>query len=112
MVLLAMNTGLRRGELLGLSWEAVDRTKGQIKVTAKTSKSARVRHVPLNSEAAAVIERLHKHSAKKGLLFPGGEGHSMTHVKRSWASLLNAAALVNCLHHLRHHLVQAHDVRR
>ncbi len=104
LVLLAMNTGLRRGELLGLTWEAVDRKKGQIKVTAKTSKSARVRHVPLNSEAAAVIERLYVHSTKQGLLFPGGEGRSMTHVKRSWASLAASAELVDFhFHDLRHH---------
>ncbi len=105
LVLLAMNTGLRRGELLGLAWESVDRKEKQIKVTAKTAKSQRVRYVPLNSEAATVVERLHKHASNKaGLVFAGGEGAAMTHVKRSWESLMTAAKLENLhFHDLRHH---------
>ena len=104
LVLLAMNTGLRRGELLGLTWESVDRTKKLLKVSAATAKSQRVRYIPLNTEAATVIERLYKHSAKKGLVFPGGEGAAMTHVKRSWASLMTAAQLEDFhFHDLRHH---------
>ena len=54
----AMNTGLRRGELLGSTWEAVDRQAKRLKVTTRTAKSARVRYIPLNSEAMTVIERL------------------------------------------------------
>jgi integrase len=105
LVLLAMNTGLRRGELLGLAWAAVDRQAKRIKVTAATAKSQRVRYVPLNSEAATVIERLHKHAANKtGLVFAGGEGAPMTHIKRSWASLMAAAQLEDFhFHDLRHH---------
>ncbi|HEX8013160.1 MAG TPA: tyrosine-type recombinase/integrase, partial [Casimicrobiaceae bacterium] len=94
LVLLAMNTGLRRGELLGLTWEAVDRQRKQLRVSASRAKSAKVRHIPLNSEALEVIERLHKHSpTKTGLVFAGAKGAAMTHVKRSWASLMKAAKL-------------------
>jgi len=104
LVLLAMNTGLRRGELLGLTWEAIDRQAKRIKVTAKTAKSQKVRYVPLNSEALAVIERLHQHSEKKGLVFAGKKGAAMTHVKRSWAALMEAAKLDDFhFHDLRHH---------
>lgn len=105
LVLLAMNTGLRRGELLGLAWEAIDRKAKRIKVTAATAKSQRVRYVPLNSEAAGVVERLHKHAANKsGLVFAGSEGEAMTHVKRSWESLMTAAGVEDFhFHDLRHH---------
>lgn len=105
LVLLAMNTGLRRGELLGLTWESVDPKAKRIKVTAATAKSQRVRYVPLNSEAATVVEQLHKYAeTKTGLVFVGGEGGAMTHVKRSWASLMDAAQLEDFhFHDLRHH---------
>jgi integrase len=105
LVLLAMNTGLRRGELLGLEWGAVDLKSKRIKVTAATAKSARVRYIPLNTEAMTVIERLRKHAADtSGLVFTGAEGNAMTHVKRSWASLVTTAELKDFhFHDLRHH---------
>ena len=113
LVLLAMNTGLRRGELLGLAWEAVDRQAKRLKVTARTAKSARVRYIPLNTEAAALVERVHKHAAREsGLVFAGAKGSAMTHVKRSWGSLVEAADLKNfhfhdCRHHFASKLVMA-----
>jgi integrase len=105
MVLLAMNTGLRRGELLGLTWDAIDRKRKQLRVTAATAKSSKVRHIPLNSEALEVIERMHKHATtKSGVIFAGVKGAAMTHVKRSWATLMEAAELEDFhFHDLRHH---------
>jgi integrase len=104
LVLLAMNTGLRRGELLGLTWEAVDRKRKQLRVTAATAKSGKVRHIPLNSEALAIIERLHKHSTKAGLVFARANRAAMTHIRRSWMSLMGAAKLTDFhFHDLRHH---------
>lgn len=104
LVVLAMNTGLRRGELLGLTWEVIDRKRKQLRVTAASAKSARVRHIPLNSEALAVVERLQKYSLKAGPVFTGANGAAMTHVKRSWASLTEAAQLEDFhFHDLRHH---------
>jgi integrase len=105
LVLVAMNTGLRRGELLGLTWEAVDRKAKRLKVTAATAKSQKVRYLPLNSEAAATIENLFKHSPRQtGPVFGGANGNAMTHVKHSWASLMAAAGLKNFhFHDLRHH---------
>lgn len=115
LVLLAMNTGLRRGELLGLTWEAVDRQARRIKVAAATAKSAKVRYIPLNSEAHGIIEQLHKYAAEKeGLIFGGrrkrgadaesGEGSALTHIKRSWQGLVTAAELADFhFHDLRHH---------
>lgn len=104
LVLLAMNTGLRRGELLGLAWEAIDLKAKRLKVTASTAKSQRVRYVPLNREALAVVEALHRYGNKTGLVFAGHKGSAMTHVKRSWASLMAAAKLKDFhFHDLRHH---------
>jgi integrase len=105
LVLLAMNTGLRRGELLGLTWEAIDRKAHRIKVAAATTKSAKVRYIPLNSEARDVIERMHKYASKKsGLVFASSEGAALTHTKRSWDSLVKAAKLNDFhFHDLRHH---------
>jgi integrase len=105
IVMLAMHTGLRRGELLGLTWESIDRDAKRLRVAASTAKSARVRYIPLNSEAMTVIERLHKYAASASrLVFAGAKGNAMTHIKRSWASLVATAELENFhFHDLRHH---------
>lgn len=104
VVLLAMNTGLRRGELLGLRWEQVDLTRRMVTVTASAAKSGKTRHVPLNDEAADVLTRWHKqHRKANGLVFPGRGGAEMTNISTSWQRLVDDADLCGFrFHDLRH----------
>lgn len=62
MILVALRTGLRRGELLGLRWEDVDLDRGRIRVVEnyvrgqfKAPKSGKPREVPLSGEARAAL---------------------------------------------------------
>jgi integrase len=48
LVMVALHTGMRRGELFGLRWEDVDLGRRLITVTAQTAKSRKVRHIPAN----------------------------------------------------------------
>ena len=48
-VVVALNTGLRRGELLGLMWERVDHSRGVIRL--ELTKSGRRREVPMNDDS-------------------------------------------------------------
>lgn len=112
LTLLALNTGLRRGELFGLTWDAVRLDGKQLTVTAATAKSRKVRHVPLNTEALDVLTRWNTQGSGAGLVFPGLTGERMTHINKSWASLTLAANLVNfhfhdCRHHFASSLVMA-----
>ena len=115
LVQVALNTGLRRGELLGLTWGAVDFPGKMLTVTAATAKSGHTRRVPLNREALDTLTAWHERQGKpKGevLVFPGQEGERMTRVDTSWASLMKAAGLKNfrlhdCRHHFASKLVQA-----
>jgi integrase len=103
LVLLALNTGLRRGELLGLTWENVDLGREQLAIAASTSKSQRTRHLPLNAEALDVLTRWKKQGTGTGHVFRGLDGERMGHVNRSWGSLVEAAGLSNFrFHDLRH----------
>jgi integrase len=115
LVLLALNTGLRRGELLGLTWAGVDFASKMLTVTAATAKSGHTRRVPLNSEALSVLKAWHERQRKPGasaVVFPGPDGMRMGNISTSWASLIKAAGLENfrlhdCRHHFASRLVQA-----
>jgi integrase len=115
MVLLALNTGLRRGEMLGLTWSAVDLGAKMLTVTAATAKSGHTRRVPLNSEATSVLKAWRvrqKNPSPNAIVFPGLDGKRMSHIYTSWTSLTKAAGLSNfrlhdCRHHFASRLVQA-----
>lgn len=103
LVLVALNTGLRRGELFGLEWQSVNLGAALLTVAAGTAKSRRARHVPLNDEAGDVLKRWKKQSSGTGLVFPGVGGGKLTNINRSWAGLVKDAELVDFrFHDLRH----------
>lgn len=52
---LALNTGMRRGEMLGLEWKRVDLEVGLIHLEAMHTKAGRRRSVPLNDTARSVF---------------------------------------------------------
>lgn len=54
-VLLSINTGLRRGELLNLRWSLTDFDRRLLTVDGCNAKSHQTRHVPLNDEAMIVL---------------------------------------------------------
>ncbi|MBB5735900.1 integrase [Xanthomonas arboricola] len=103
MVLVAMNTGLRRGELFGLTWHDVNLAAQRLTVTAKSAKSGKVRHIPLNHEAHAVLARWQAQGAASGLVFPNSAGGRFDNIQTSWERLTEAAKLEAFrFHDLRH----------
>jgi len=98
-VLLTMNTGLRRGELLKLRWTSVDFNRRLLTVEGRNAKSRQTRHVPLNDEATYVLHRWREQSGGKGRVFEIATGF-----KTSWAKLLKRAGIIRFRwHDLRHH---------
>jgi integrase len=53
-------TGMRRGELLGLTWQEVDLKKGFIRLKAERTKEAKAKSIPLNHAALEVLEAAKK----------------------------------------------------
>jgi integrase/recombinase XerD len=50
-VVFSLNTGLRLGEMLSLTWGDVDLERREVTVTAEKAKGKRTRRVPLNESA-------------------------------------------------------------
>ncbi|MEZ5592523.1 MAG: site-specific integrase [Gammaproteobacteria bacterium] len=106
LVLLLMNTGLRRGEAFNLTWDRVDFKLAQLTVTGTVAKSGQTRHVPLNSEALAVLRDWWAVTSEVGgaLVFPNVNGEPLGTIKTAWKNLLRHAQIENFrLHDLRHH---------
>jgi integrase len=104
LVLLALNSGLRRGELFALTWEDVNLPAKLLTVQAGIAKSRKARHVPLNPEALDVLTRWKGKDERAGLVFPGPGGARLTNINKAWAALVAAAELEGFrLHDTRHH---------
>jgi len=106
-VLVSMNTGLRRGELLALRWMGIDAKGKQLTVEGSTAKNQQTRHIPLNTEALQVLENWREQAPKGERVFAIDTGF-----KSAWAPLLERAHITSFRwHDLRHHfasrLVQA-----
>lgn len=105
MVLLVLNTGLRRGECFTLDWCDVDFEKSMLTVRADNAKSAKTRRVPLNAEAHRVLKSWRETNAKgNGLVFPGENGEKMVTIKTAWGNLMRVTGISDFrFHDLRHH---------
>lgn len=97
MTLLALNTGLRRGELVQLRWGDIDLTARRLTVRAGYTKSGKTRHVPLNSEVVTVLKSYQKQESGVGRLF------AIAGIGKAWERLMQAAGIADFrFHDLRH----------
>jgi len=104
MVLLSLNTGMRRGEVFSLTWEAVSLNTAMLTVHGKTAKSDTTRYIPLNDEALSMMKAWQTQTGQtSGLVFPNTQGKRFNNVKRSWATVLKPAGITGFRwHDLRH----------
>jgi integrase len=76
----------------------------RVTVTASYAKSNEVRHIPLNSEAVAVLKKWKVQGTSSDWVFPSPKtGHRMQDLKKSWTFLLVKADIEGFrFHDLRH----------
>jgi len=104
MVLLSLNTGLRRGEVLQLSWADIDLLQRKLVVRGDNAKSGKTRYVPLNDEALETLQHWRSGTESTEWVFPGRDGERMLAIKTSWNGVLASAAITDFRwHDLRHH---------
>jgi integrase len=105
---LALNTGMRSGELLGLEWRRVDLHSGSlVHLEGRHTKAGRRRSIPLNREArTALFGRLRfraTHCPDSPWVFCGTDGTRIRSIKRSFATACRKAGIADFhIHDLRH----------
>ncbi len=107
IVTLALNTGMRRGEILQLKWSDVSLQRREIVLRASTTKTGTRRHLPLNKAAMRALEawksELDNVVNLHGLVFPGPTGGPMFSIKKAWATQCRDAQVTDFrLHDCRH----------
>jgi len=93
MVLVSLNTGMRRGELFDLKWSAVNFDTKTITVAGATTKTSDTRHIPMNKETVGVLEAWKKQVSESPYVFPGQGGGRFEDVKSAWLKLLERAQI-------------------
>jgi integrase len=101
ILILALNTGMRRGEILTLRWSQVDFARGLIHLVR--TKSGKNRLVPINTVVREELLKIRSHSSSEWL-FPGsGTNKGITDVKKAFAGVCRDAGIVDLhFHDLRH----------
>ncbi len=96
MILLGLDSGLRRGEILKLDWQDIDFDKEKIILLGTNTKTQRPRPAPLSSRTKATLMELANFNGR-GKILPFKD------FKRSWATALRLAKIDG---------LRFHDLRR
>lgn len=101
ILLLMLNTGMRRGEVLKLQWQHVKFDRRTILL--KSPKGGKDVEIPMNASANKILERQKKTSM---YVFPGLNGGKRLHIDKQARRIRNLAGLPNSFrpcHGLRHY---------
>jgi len=101
LIAIAVDTGLRRGELVALSWDRVDLAGREVRLIQ--TKNGKERRVPLTARAHAVLARLRRTRAEEHGPFPSGPGKRPYILVSAYRRARTKAGLCDVrFHDLRH----------
>lgn len=105
IVVIAISTGMRRGEILNLRWDDVDFVRGRL--VLRETKNGELRVVPLTGHALECMKSWSKvPRIDTNLVFPGsgrGEKARPLEFRKHWLAALRRAGVKDfCFHDLRH----------
>jgi len=98
IVTVALNTGMRKGELLGLMWNQVNFEQGIITLTE--TKNNERRDIPMNETVGATLTEIER---KGDYVFYDGDGKTFRNVRRSFDTAVRKSEIEDFrFHDLRH----------
>lgn len=98
----ALNTGMRKGEIFKMRWENVDFEKREVRIPE--SKSGTERRIPINSALFALLHSLRSRDGNHESVFSNPEtGKPYVDIKRAFSGACRRASITNLrFHDLRH----------
>ncbi len=111
IVTLAVNTGMRKAEILGLAWERVDLATARL--TLYRTKSGKPRGVPINRAVYDALVALEPDGARRaGLVFRRRDGAAWGQIRRAFATVLGRVGIEGFRFHDLRHTAASHLVMR
>jgi integrase len=112
IVIMALNTGMRKGEILGLKWENIDLKHGFILLEEGDTKNSERREIPINGTLRAVLQSIPRRLDNGHVFFNPGTDKPYQVLSRAFARACKKAYIKDFhFHDLRHtfasHLVMA-----
>lgn len=109
IVVLALNTGMRKGEILGLKWQDIDFRRGIIYLY--NTKNGEKREIPINEMVKTALLRTLKHPDSP-CVFCDKDGKPVGNIRKSFFTAMRKSGIISFrFHDLRHsfasHLVMA-----
>ncbi len=99
IVIAALDTGMRRGELLNQRWEHVDWGRNLLFVTRSKTAGGEGREIPFTERVAAMLSGLRQDS---GTIFTF-QKNAIVQIKTAWKAAIRRAGIRYCrFHDLRH----------
>jgi integrase len=120
MVLIALRSGMRQGEIRGLQWSSVDWLNRSVTVRHSldnhskallSPKNSRIRHIPMDTD---VYETLYRRKRETGYVFLAGDGRPFSNYRVNYAitKLCKEARLRKIGWHTLRHTFASHLAMR
>jgi len=111
VVTLALHTGMRKGEILGLEWERVDLSTARL--TLVQTKSGKPRGVPIGRAVYDALIALEPDpERRRGRVFPRGNDRRGSQIRTAFELALKRAGIAGCRFHDLRHTAASHLVMR
>ncbi len=111
IMIVALNTGMRQQEILGLEWERIDLSSARI--TLYQTKSGKPRGIPINRDVYEALIALEGDAAKRtGLLFTGRDGGAWGKIRTAFELALKRAGVKDFTFHDLRHTFASHAIMR
>lgn len=97
----ALNTGMRKGEILSLGWKCVNLENK--KITLLDTKNGKKRYIPINSSLMSELEKLHKYKFSENVFANPLTGTRYFDLKNAFPAICKLAKIEGFrFHDLRH----------